>query len=68
MLEFEEFAQGYRIPCAVAALDSEHPFYQATYWHNRMFNPNLPAEIAILSFTPDWQHALGYQQQREFEA
>jgi hypothetical protein len=66
-LEFEEYAQGYRIPCAVAALAEEHPFYQATYWHNRMFNPNLPAAPAILSFTPDWTHAVGYQVQREFE-
>jgi hypothetical protein len=68
MLEFEEYAQGYRIPCAVVALAEEHPFYQATYWHNRMFNPNLPAAPAILSFTPDWPHAIGYQVQREFES
>ena len=61
ILEFEEYSQGYRVPCAVAALDEAHPFYQATYWHNRMFNPNLPGGIQILSFTPDWTHAIGYQ-------
>lgn len=61
VLEFEEYAQGYRIPCAVAALAEPHPLFQATYWHNRMFNPNLPAGIQILSFTPDWAHAIGYQ-------
>jgi hypothetical protein len=61
VLEFEEYAQGYRIPCAVAPLAADHPFYQATYWHNRMFNPNLPGEVGILSFTPDWRHAIGYR-------
>jgi hypothetical protein len=61
ILEFEEYAQGYRIPCTVAALDEGHAFFQATYWHNRMFNPNLPGGIEILSFTPDWAHGIGYQ-------
>lgn len=61
VLEFEEYSQGYRVPCAVAALAEAHPFYQATYWHNRMFNPNLPAGIKILSFTPDWTYSLAYK-------
>jgi hypothetical protein len=61
ILEFEQYSQGYRIPCAVAALADRHPFYQATYWHNRMFNPHLPARIEILSFTPDWPHAADYR-------
>jgi len=61
ILEFEEYAQGYRIPCAVAALDEEDALYQATYWHNRMFNPNQPEGLRILSFTPDWSHATGYR-------
>jgi hypothetical protein len=61
ILEFEEYSQGYRVPYAVAALDETAPFFQATYWHNRMFNPNLPGDIQILSFTPDWTHAIGYQ-------
>ncbi|HZT17847.1 MAG TPA: hypothetical protein VFA23_00515 [Dongiaceae bacterium] len=60
LLEFEQYAQGYRIPCAVAGLPEHHPFFQATYWHNRLFNPNLPSGIEILSFTPDWPHAAGF--------
>src|SRR5262249_48907259 len=64
VLEFEEFSQAYRLPCAVAALASDHPFYQATYWHNRIFNPNLPAGIEILSLTPDWAHAAAYRMER----
>ncbi len=60
ILEFEEYAQGFHIPCAVAALAESNELFQATYWHNRMFNPNFPAGIRILSFTPDWTHALAY--------
>ena len=61
VLEFEQYSQGYRIPCTVAGLAERHPFYQATYWHNHLFNPNLPARVAILSFTPDWTHAADYR-------
>ena len=61
LLEFEEYAQGFRVPCSVAALAEPHAFFQATYWHNRMFNPNLPAGIQILSFTPDWTHSIAYR-------
>ena len=61
VLEFEEYAQGYRLPCSVAALNEGHTSYQATFWHNRMFNPNLPAGIQILSFTPDWTHSIAYK-------
>ena len=61
LLEFEEYSQGYRIPAAVASLAENHALYQATYWHNRMFNPNLPGEARVLSFTPDWKHAEGYR-------
>jgi hypothetical protein len=61
ILEFEQYTQGYRIPCAVARLAARHAFHQATYWHNRMFNPNVPAGIEILSFRPDWAHAARYR-------
>src|ERR1700736_6755776 len=53
VLEFEQYGQGYRIPCSVARLAGGHPFQQATYWHNRLFNANLPADVEILSSRPD---------------
>jgi len=65
VLEFEEYAQAYRIPCAVASLAEDDALYQATYWHNRLFNPNQPDALRILSFTPDWSHAMGYRPDRE---
>jgi hypothetical protein len=57
VLHFGQFTQGYRVPCKVARLPVSHAWYQATYWHNHLFNPNLPADPEILSFTPDWAHA-----------
>jgi hypothetical protein len=57
VLEFEQYSQGYRLPCAVTRLAESHAFYQATLWHNRMFNPHLPVGVEILSFRPDWSHA-----------
>jgi hypothetical protein len=61
VLEFAQYTQGYRIPCAVARLAAGHAFHRATYWHNRMFNPNLPAGVEVLSFRPDWAHATRYR-------
>jgi len=61
ILEFEQYAQAYRLPCKVAELADDDELFQATYWHNRMFNPNMPPGIRILAFTPDWTHAAGWQ-------
>ncbi len=65
ILEFQEYAQAYRVPCALAELAADHSLYQATYWHNRLFNPNLPSGIRILSFTPDWAHASGWRVEKD---
>jgi hypothetical protein len=65
ILEFEQYSQIYRIPCAVAGLAERDPAFQATYWHNRMFNPNLPAGVEVLSFVPDWKHAAGHRREAE---
>jgi hypothetical protein len=64
VLDFEQYTQGYRIPCAIARLAESSPFQQATLWHNRMFNPRLPASVQILSFRPDWSHAAAYRCER----
>ncbi len=58
VLEFEQFGQTYHIPCVVAALAPDHPAYQATYWHNQMFNPSIPGVVRILAFTPEWREAI----------
>ena len=57
VLTFEQFNQRYRLPCTVLELDHREPAWQATYWHNRMFNDSMPGEVRILAFTPDWNGA-----------
>ena len=61
ILEFREYAQAYRVPCRIAELAADHSLYQATYWHNCLFNPNLPSGVRILSFSPHWTHASGWR-------
>lgn len=57
VLIFEQFAQRYRIPCGILELDSDDRFWQATYWHNCMFNHAMPGSVCVLAFTPDWSAA-----------
>jgi hypothetical protein len=54
---FSQFSKGYCLPCSVQILAPEDPVYKATYWHNAMFNPNLPPEVAVVAFLPDWVYA-----------
>lgn len=57
LLEFDAFAQNYKMICAVRKLAAREPAYQATLWHNRMFNPEIPNGAIILGFTPQWRSA-----------
>jgi hypothetical protein len=57
LLDFSQFSQRYRVPCAAAELPLEHPAWQHTYWHNLLFNPALPPNPRILSFSPHWAEA-----------
>ncbi len=53
-LAFEQYNQRYTLPCALRALAEDDPAYQATYWHNALFNPALPGSVRVLGFQPDW--------------
>ena len=53
-LDFEQFSQRYRVHCTVRRLSPKHPLREATFWHNLLFNPRLPADCLILGFEPDW--------------
>jgi len=57
VLAFEQFNQRYRLPCAIEELPSTNPAWQATWWHNAMFNPALPPDTRVLLFRPDWLNA-----------
>lgn len=53
-LVFEAYAHRFELACEVKALDTGHPLYQATWWHNLLFNPDLHPETTVLAFKPDW--------------
>jgi hypothetical protein len=39
-------------------MDEETDAFEATYWHNRLFNSRMPADVKILGFLPDWNGAV----------
>ena len=36
----------------VLSLNEDDELFQATYWHNRLFNPTLPGKVRVLGFKP----------------
>jgi hypothetical protein len=56
-LDFEQFSQSFRLPCAARALRGDDPARQAAIWHNRLFNPALPETVHVVAFQPDWASA-----------
>ncbi len=56
-LEFRQFGQSYRLPCAVHEMAPEEPAYRNTLWHNRLFNTRLSDDVRIFGFNPDWTAA-----------
>jgi hypothetical protein len=56
-LRFEQYSQRYVLPCRVRGLAESEPAFQATYWHNSLFNRNIPAGVRVLGFQPDWAEA-----------
>ncbi len=56
-LDFQQFGQSYRLPCAVRELARDEPAHQNTLWHNRLFNTQLSDHVRILGFKPDWTAA-----------
>jgi len=51
-LKFAEKSIDYGFDFDVEALAEDDERFQATYWHNRLFNPTLPGKVRILGFTP----------------
>ena len=56
-LTFEAYGQRYDLLCKVWTLDKTNPLYQATWWHNMLFNPNMHPNTLIIGFEPDWAHS-----------
>ena len=58
LLDFAQFAQSYRMFCAVRRLPQRSAAREASLWHNRLFNPALPNDAEVLGFKPDWKNAV----------
>ena len=54
VMHYRQYEQGFDVHCSVVKLDSDDYLYQATYWHNILFNQHLRADSIILAFRPDW--------------
>ena len=51
-LSFAEKSIDYTFDFDIDELAEDDELYQATYWHNRLFNPTLPGRVRILAFSP----------------
>ena len=53
-LRFQGYGHQFNLFCSVEELEVRDELYQATWWHNALFNPSLSPETKILAFLPDW--------------
>ena len=51
-LKFAEGNVDYAFDFDVESLDRDDERFQATYWHNHLFNPTLPGQVRVLKFIP----------------
>jgi len=57
VLKFEAFGQRFSLLTHVSQLAENDRLYQATWWHNFLFNAGLSPQAVILAFTPDWTNS-----------
>lgn len=51
-LEFRQDSIEYAFNFKVSQLGNEDSRFQATYWHNHLFNSALPGQVSVLKFSP----------------
>jgi len=51
-LEFAEGSIAHGFDFDVRSLIEDDELFQATYWHNHLFNPALPGKVRVLGFAP----------------
>ena len=56
-LTFDSYGQRFDLDCIVSTLTKNNPLFQATWWHNKLFNPHLLPGTVILGFEPDWSRS-----------
>ena len=56
-LGFFQGNQKYDLICKVSDCAPGSAEYEATYWHNHLFNPHLPGRVRIVRFDVDWERS-----------
>ncbi len=56
-LEFVQKSQGYTLFSTVHECSPGSTEYEATYWHNRLFNPHLPGRVRVILFETHWEQS-----------
>ena len=51
-LKFAEAGIEHGFDFDVRVLPRDDELFQATYWHNHLFNPSLPGQVQVLAFSP----------------
>lgn len=51
-LSFAEGSIAHEFDFDLRSLDQDDDMFQATYWHNHLFNPTLPGKVRVLGFAP----------------
>ncbi len=51
-LKFSQDSIEYAFDFKIKELAEQDSEFQATYWHNHLFNPSIPGKVQILGFTP----------------
>ena len=57
-LAFSAYNQRFDLRCTVLELTTGDALYEATWWHNLLFNPNLHPDTIVLGFKPDWEESM----------
>lgn len=51
-LKFKQDSINFAFDFDVAELSEQNETYQATYWHNHLFNASIPGQVRVLGLTP----------------
>ncbi len=54
VLQFDQGNQVYHLDCKTRFISTDEQKYQATYWHNSLFNVSMPGVVNMIGFSPDW--------------
>jgi hypothetical protein len=57
-LKFEAYSQEFVLDCKVWKLAKHNPLFEATWWHNKLFNSELLPDVEVLGFEPDWEKSV----------